>query len=85
MRLQRSASIVALIAAGAITPSAVGAQQVVVGPSITISPSSANVLNLLGPYLGLNADQRRTGDPHLKPVAGDRREQQRHDGAAAAR
>lgn len=55
MRLQRSASIVALIAAGAITPSAVGAQQVVVGPSITISPSSANVLNLLGPYLGLNA------------------------------
>ena len=55
MRLQRSASVLALIAAGAITPGAASAQQVVVGPSITISPSSANVLNLLGPYLGLNS------------------------------
>ena len=58
MRVSGSAtSIFALLAAGAAVPSLALAQSatVTVGAPITISPSSANVLNLLAPYLSLNS------------------------------
>ena len=55
MRFQHSVSFAALAMAGALSSPVAHAQQstVAVGPSITISPSSANVLNLLSPFLGL--------------------------------
>jgi subtilase-type serine protease len=57
MRFQHSVSCAALAMAGALVSPVAYAQQsnVVVGPSTTISPASANVLNLLSPFLSLNA------------------------------
>jgi uncharacterized protein with beta-barrel porin domain/membrane-associated phospholipid phosphatase len=55
--LKSTTSIIALLAAGAAVPSTAIAQNatVTVGAPITISPSSANVLNLLSPFLSLNS------------------------------
>jgi membrane-associated phospholipid phosphatase len=58
MKISNTAtSIFALLAAGAAVPSEARAQnvKVTVGTPITISQSSANVLNLLAPYLSLNS------------------------------
>ncbi len=54
MDFKRSVSVFAFMAAGAVAAGA-RAQVVTTGAPTTISLSSDNVLNLLGPYLGLNA------------------------------
>ncbi len=54
MHLKSSVSTIALLAAS-VSTTGIAQAQVVTGAPITISPSSANVLNLLAPYLNLNA------------------------------